>query len=210
MGIFSGLGGIGEQRIFMSARKLIETSQKGSRMFDQVVAGSLDIEKIHALKSQSYDDASNLSNSITSGAVSPNLIPDMLSLINLEYKVIDLLFVLAKSFKRHRLDNAVHRRYITDQLVANNRLVARSLEALYAMHTVGKIDEIKKLRNRVKLLEEEGDEIKEDMLSYAYSAKTDYKSFYHMTDLAYLSDDLLDSCEDTAEMVANIMLSIAT
>ena len=210
MGIFSGLGGIGEQKVFINARKLIETSQKASRMFDQAVTGSLDMEKIHALKTKSYEEMSSLSNSITAGAVSPNLIPDMLGLISIEYNTVDLIFVLARSFRRYRLASAVHRRYVTDQLVANNRLVARALASLYIMHTVGRADEIKRLRNRVRLFEEEGDEIKEDMLNYAYSSKTDFKSFYHMSNIAYLSDDVLDSCEDTAEMIANIMLSIAT
>ena len=210
MGVFPNLTGIGEQKVFVSARKLISNSQKSSRLFEEILSGSVNLDKLHELKSQSYEELFNLSNSITSGGVSPNLIPDLLQLLVLEYRIMDMIFVLSRSFARYRLKNPSQRRYVVEKLRANNELVSKAIAEIYIMHTVDRLDEIKRLRSRVKLIEEEGDEIKEDMLNYAYNTKTDYKTFYHIINLAYISDDVLDSCEDAADMLMNIMLSIAT
>lgn len=210
MGFLSDMSKIGEQKVFLSTRKLISNSQSASRMLDRVLRGSSNIDKIHALKSNSYEEVFNLSNSITSGAIAPNVIPDMLQLINLEYNIVDMIFILARSLTRYRIKNAAQRKYVTERINATNELVAKALAAIYIMHTEDRLDNIKRLRSQVKLIEEQGDEIKEEMLSYAYSSRMDFKTFYHITNLAFVSDDVLDSCEDTADMLLNIMLAIVT
>ncbi len=210
MGIISSINGIGEQKVMLDSRKLMGTAQKGSRMLEKVLKGDQNLDRLHELKSQSYEEVFNLSNSITSGAISPNLIPDMLQLIGLEYKVVDMIFVLSRSLTRYRIRNPGAKRYVNEKISASNELVAKAISAIYLMHTEDKIDSIKRLRNQVKLIEEQGDEIKEDLLKYAYGKKMDYKEFYHVTNLAYISDDVLDACEDAADMLMNIMLAIAT
>ena len=210
MGIFPRLTEVGEQRVLIETRKLIGNAQKASKQLCGIVDGSSDLEKIHELKSSSYEEVVKFSNTITSGAVSPNVIPDMLQLVGLEYNIIDMVFVLSRSFTRYRLSNPVQRRFVKGKIAATNALAEDALSVLYAMHSAGRIDDIKRMRSRVKLLEEEGDEIKEEMLNYAYNAKTGFKTFYHIINLAYIADDVLDSCEDTADMLMNIMLSVAT
>ncbi len=210
MKIFSGLGGIGEEKLIGNMRKIIGHAQDASGLFDSIIRGSGGQAELHEIKRSTYEEAFSLSNSITSGAIAPNLIADMLQLVRLEYKIVDMVFVAARSFNRYRIRDAAARRYVSGRLAALNRLVGKSLGLLYKMHAVDSLAKIRELRNEIKLIEEEGDEIKEALLSYAYKTSLGFKSFYEIVDLAYLSDDVLDSCEDTADMLMNIMFSIMT
>lgn len=210
MSILSGLGGVGEERILLEARVIIANSQKASRLLGTAAEGAPGLDEMHALKTKSYEEVLRLSNSVTSGAVAPNLIPDMLRLFGLEYKIVDMLFVLARSQTRYKLRNAAARRYVAGRIAATNGLAVQALASIYTMHTEDRLERVKRLRNGVRLIEEEGDEIKEALLSYAYNSRQDFKAFYHIIDLAYLADDVLDSCEDAADMLMSIMLSVST
>ncbi len=210
MKLFSNLDGIGEKELFGSTRKIISHAQRAVELLDAVIRGSKDFTKMHELKKRSYEEVVRLSNSITSGTISPNLISDMLELLKLEYKIVDIIFVLGRSATRYRIGDAKSRRYLESRLLENNRLVSEALATIYGMHTEESLDRIRNLRKEVKEIEEQGDDIKEDMLNYAYSAKLDFKSFYHIQNLAYLSDDILDSCEDAADMIMNIMFSVVS
>ena len=65
-------------------------------------------------------------------------------------------------------------------------------------------------RTEIEKYERKVDDVKDAMLNYAYAAKLNYKQFAHTTDIAYLGDNILDSCEDSADRLLGIMLSIAT
>ena len=210
MKLFSNFNGIGEKELFESTRRIISHAQRASELLDGVIRGSGDFTKMHDIKRRSYEEAVRLSNSITSGTISPNLISDMLELLKLEYKIVDMIFVLGRSAARYRMGDAKARRYLESKLLENNRLVSEALDTLYGMHSEDRLDRIRKARKEVKEIEERGDEIKENLLNYTYASKLDFKSFYHIQNLAYLSDNILDSCEDTADMIMNIMFSVVS
>ena len=210
MRIFSGLAEVGEQKVLIQMRKLISNAQNASKLLYGVLDGSSSLERIHELKSESYEEVVNFSNTITSGAVSPNVIPDMLQLVELEYKITDMIFVLARSFTRYKLINPAQNKFVRLKIKATNELAEKALGVLYDMHSAGRIEDIKRMRGKVRIIEEEGDEVKEEMLNYAYSTKTDFKAFYHLINLSYISDDVLDNCEDTADVLMNIVISVAT
>ncbi|MEM3839141.1 MAG: hypothetical protein QXF01_01005 [Candidatus Micrarchaeaceae archaeon] len=210
MKIFSVFGGIGEQKALLEALKLIANAQSAGELLVQILKGSSQLDQLHSLKTQSYEAVVELLNKVTSGAVAPSIIPYMLRLVGLEYNITDMIFVLARSSCRYKIRDSREREYLKMELIENNNLVLKALSLIYKMHTADKIAEVKALRNQVKLIEEEGDEIKERMLNFAYKSKGDFKSFYHITNLAYLSDDVLDRCEDTADTLMNIIVSVAT
>ncbi len=207
---FFGLFEVGEREVFDKARKVIEHSKKANVLLLKIIKGSRDIYPMRRIEKESDDEVFDISNSITSGAIAPNLIDDMLAFVNREDSIVDNIYNLSRALVRYRSGNKAANRYITAKLVASNKLISDALNLLYKMHSLDRIDDIKKLRIEVQRIEEEGDEIKDEMLTYAYRSNIDFKTFDHITSLAYLTDDVLDSCQDSSDMYMSIMLSILT
>ena len=69
---------------------------------------------------------------------------------------------------------------------------------------------MRELRHRIKAIENKGDAVRDSLLDYAYKANVGFKGFYHITDLAYLYDDILDDCEDSSDIFMSIVLALAT
>lgn len=61
---------------------------------------------------------------------------------------------------------------------------------------------------KIKALEREGDSLKDSLLDFAYTSGLSFKTFYHIIEAAHLADDILDGCEDSADVFMGIMLSI--
>ena len=72
------------------------------------------------------------------------------------------------------------------------------------------IVKIRAFRREIELLEQDCDDIKDALLDYEYKASMDYKTFLHIQEVAHKADNILDSCEDSADMFLSIMLSIMT
>ncbi len=201
---------IGEQDIFIRARQMVKRSEVAIGMLDRVINESGGINGIAELKANSYLDMLDISKSITSGAIAPNLITDMLTLISLENNMVDTIFNVARSFDRFTIPETAARRFFKERILQASTLMHSSLDLLYKLHTISNVQKMRKYQQEISRMEEEGDEIKESMLSYAYNSRIAFKSFYHITNLAYLSDNVIDMCEDIADMYVSIMLSIAT
>jgi uncharacterized protein Yka (UPF0111/DUF47 family) len=201
---------IGEQEMFLRTRRMIRRAETSVNLLDKVIGGSGDVSRIAEIKEESYLDLLDISKSITSGAIAPNLITDMLSLISLENDIVDTIFNVARSLVRFKVSDSQSKKFMTNSLKEASALMHSALGILYRLHGTSDFSEMRKYQQEISRIEEEGDEVKERMLSYAYNSRTDFKTFYHLINLAYLSDNVLDACEDIADMYVSIMLSIAT
>ena len=204
--IFNG----GEQGIIKRSKVIAEHAKKANALMLQVISGKRDISGIRRLERLSDSELFNLTNSVTSGAIAPNLIDDVIRFLNTEDDIVDNIFNLSRAVIRYDGGSPAMRKYLNSNLSKFNLFTDRALGLLIEMHSAERISEMRKFRTEIEKYERKVDDVKDAMLNYAYVARLNYKQFAHITDIAYLGDNILDSCEDSADRLLGIMLSIAT
>ena len=78
------------------------------------------------------------------------------------------------------------------------------------MYAQGNVGTLRTLREAIENLEETVDGIKDGLLDFAYTESADFRSFYHIIQVARLADNILDGCEDSADALLTIISSIIT
>lgn len=212
MGFFKNLMGEGSEReLFGRSAGIVRHAQKASGYLDSVVRGKPGmVERIRLLKGESGRQVFELSNSISGGAIAPNLIDDFMRFVYKEDQIVDNIFILARAMSRYKIRDRRAAAEVRAKMLRTMRILESTLNALLKMHDAETTDEARKLRIEIERFEHEDDELKESLLDLAYGRKLDYKDFYQVTNVAYLSDDIIDSCKDSSDMLLGIMLAILT
>ena len=169
-----------------------------------------DIANIRRLEQRADDEKFRIANVITSGAVAPNVLDNMLSLLGHHDDIVNAIYNLARELSRYGVRDEEEDRYIRAQVVEVSRLVDSALGTLLEMYGQADVMKLRTLRQTIERLEETGDAIKESMLDRAYATSTAFQPFYHMIQVAYLADSILDGCEDSADALLTIVSSIIT
>ena len=204
------LDGKSESQIMERGKKIIGYAATANKLLVKIIKVSNNLEEIKEIEKLADNEVFEASNSVTSGAIAPNLIDDMIRFLNMEDDIIDTMFNLARAIVRSRGKNRPTDRYVNARLLELAGLTNSALTLLYEMHKIERLSDARKYRVKIESVEQQGDNIKDSMLDYAYSNKMDFKSFYYMQNVAYLADDILDGCEDTADMIVSIVRSILT
>ena len=210
MGIISRIFEAGEKKIIDRSVAIIDIALKSNRILGEIIKKSERSGAIRSLDNKADSESFALSNLIISGAIAPNLINSMIALVHREEEIVDSVFNLSRHLLRYELKSREYARYMGKSLVEMNLLADSAIKLLHKMHETDDIRKLKGLRHRIKALENDGDVIKDAMLDFAYSSKAGFKDFYFIIDAAYLSDDILDSCEDASDIFISIMTSIIT
>ncbi|MGC8676422.1 MAG: DUF47 domain-containing protein [Candidatus Micrarchaeia archaeon] len=199
----------GEESILRRFNTIIELAMKANREI-LFVPKTKDISKVRDIEKNSDEVVFNIANLITSGGVAPNLIDDLLQLADLEDSIVDSLYNLSRELVRYTTKNAVARTKLAEAFSKSNELSARALELMHKMQSSDSVSEIKGLRSEIERIEEKGDEIKDALFDFAYGSEIDFKTFYHVFEVAHLLDDVLDNCEDSADMYLTVISSLLT
>ncbi len=199
-----------EHDVFARTKIIIDHAASANKLLVETINGENNIDTIHEIERLADKEVFEITSSITSGAIAPNLIDDMMQFVNMQDDIVDTIFNLSRTIVRFRKTKKEMDSFTKSKLLDLSELTNSALVLLYEMHKVNTLAEAQRLRSKIKLVEQKGDELKDALLEYAYSAKLDFKSFYYVQDVAYLSDDVLDRCEDTSDMIASIMRSIIT
>ena len=176
------------------------------------------IEKMHAvrdLEKKSDEVAFKLSEEITSGAVSPNILDDLIQCCprcrrHSRYVLLPQPGAGSNGqIKTCRFQLHQEADWIT--LFENMlNLADQSLSKLKQALTSSSVPEILQLRKEIETLEENGDDVKDagfDKL-YAYAGNMHFLQFYTYSELLHKSDDVLDGCEDLSDLIVSIVTSI--
>ncbi len=204
------LDGKSESHVMERGKKIIGHAFAANKILIKIINGSDDLEEIKRIEKLADIEVFEITNSVTSGAIAPNLIDDMIRFINMEDDIVDTMFNLARAIVRSRGKDKATDRYVKSRLLELTVLTNSALVLLYEMHKIERLAEARKYRLKIEAVEQDGDGIKDSMLDYAYSKKMNFKSFYYIQNVAYLADDILDGCEDTADMIMSIVRSILT
>lgn len=204
------LDGSSENDVFDRSKMIIDYASSANKILVKIINGSEKLDNIHEIEHLSDKEVFEIANSVTSGGIAPNLIDDMIQFINKEDDIVDIIFNLSRAIVRYRKTKKDMDRFTKAKLLALTELINSALVLLYEMHKVDTLSGARRLRTKIKIIENHGDELKDALLDYAYEARLNFKSFYYVQSVAYLSDDILDACEDTSDMIVSIMRSVIT
>ncbi|MGE5533222.1 MAG: DUF47 family protein, partial [Bacillota bacterium] len=156
-----------------------------------------------------------LNEEITSGAISPNIINELIDCVHLADNIVDLFFYLSRELSRMSKVEATSfasSREIEWTKVYSDMLALadQSLVKLQQMLSIGKASRILQLRKEIESLEEQGDDIKDSGFDKLYQAATrlHFLQFYHYSEMLHKCDDILDNAEDLSDAIVATVSSI--
>ncbi|MEM0094608.1 MAG: DUF47 family protein [Candidatus Micrarchaeaceae archaeon] len=196
-----------DEKILKENIKIIEIAIKANRLLIGTINSYKNGNEIRDLEKKSDREEFKIANAISSGAIAPNLIDNMIEMLDKEDSIVDSIYNLSREIMRYRPKNNISA-YCKKNLLLINGLADEALGYLKKMESEDDIDAISSQRMKIEAIEEAGDEIKDKMFDYAYKRTMDFKEFYHMIELAHKADDILDNCEDAADAFMTIMSSI--
>lgn len=217
-----GILAIGEENIFKELSEIIAISQQTVILVKDMVKASYDekvlsknMQSVRELEKRSDELAFNIREDVTSGAISPNILDNLLECINTADDIIDLCYYISREFNRmaktHSIDlNTYQEAELEGVYERLYNLAETSLQKLKTMLSTSDESEIARLRKEIEDIEEQGDEVKDKGFDKLYSIapKLTYLQFFHYSEVLHKSDDILDSCEDVSQLIIAVVTSI--
>ncbi|MGC8538845.1 MAG: DUF47 family protein [Candidatus Micrarchaeia archaeon] len=207
--LFKKLLSGGEERIIGESTRILRIGIEATDILKSGASMGTKLEKVRNLEKLSDNVVFGLSKEITSGGVAPNLIDNLLELINTEDNIIDSLYNLTRELSRYEIREKGINAQIQAELGSFIDLAGQALQILIKMETSDDLYRMGRYRAEIEKVEESGDEIKDSMFDFAYhKPNINFKTFYHIFQIAHMSDDVLDNCEDASDSFLTIMSSI--
>jgi uncharacterized protein Yka (UPF0111/DUF47 family) len=200
----------GEESLLKECSAILRIAREANAAIRTPAPGTPDVANMRRLEQKADDEKFRIANVITSGAVAPNALDSMLSLLAHHDDIVNAIYNLARQLNRYGVRHDEEDRYIRAQVAEVSRLVDSALDTLLEMYGQTDVTTLRTLRQTIEQLEETGDAVKEGMLDRAYAMSTTFQSFYHTIQVAHLADSILDGCEDSADALLTIVSSIVT
>ena len=213
---------LGERNIFGELSQIISVAAQANTILKVMFkdccnsqALTANMHAVRALEKKSDAIAFKLNEDITSGAISPNLIDDLIESTHLADNIVDIIFYLSRELSRmakaNITDLELHQEVECAEVYMRLlNLVDQSLPKLQLMLSTGSVPQILQLRTEIEAIEETGDDIKDAGFDKLYSMASDlhFLQFYHYSEMLHRSDDILDTCEDLSDVLVSIVTSI--
>ena len=221
MKIFKGILVVGERNVFSQLTQIVAIAREANTLVYNMFKSDYKEEKLNEimhevqlLEKKSDEIAFKISEDITSGAISPNIIDNLLDIVQTADDIVDLYYYLSREL--YRMAKAYDAGYDLEQAdwdsVYENMLdlAEKSLSKLKQALASSNMGEILALRKDIEDLEEQGDDIKDQGFDRLYSIapKLHYLQFSHYQELLHKCDDVLDSCEDFSDLIVSVVTSI--
>jgi hypothetical protein len=213
---------VGEKNIFRELVQIIAIAEEASAVLSETInkdqnEATLDkgMQAIRLLEKNSDDIAFKVSEDITAGAVSPNIVDNLLESAHIADDIVDIYYYQSRELLRmykakspysEALEEKEWFSLFKDML----ELADKALSKVKQILSISDLTEILELRKEVEAVEEQGDDIKDKGLDWLYRQAPDmhYLQFYHYSELLHKFDDILDSCEDLSDLLVSIITSI--
>ena len=216
-----GIFVVGEKNIFIELTQIIDIGTESNTLASSTF--SLDFKEkdvtdamhnMQTLERKSDEIAFKISEDITSGAISPNIIDDLLRSVQVADDIVDLYYYLIR--ERDRMEKVYSvgfemKRPGWDSVYVNILALAeKSLSKLKQALSSSSLAEILGLRKEIETIEEQGDVLKDEGFDRLYNMTPNlhYLQFYHYSELLHKCDDVLDSCEDLSDLIVAVVTSI--
>lgn len=172
------------------------------------------MHSVQLIEKKSDEIAFKISEDITSGAISPNIIDDLLECVQVADNTVDVYYYISREL--NRMSKAYASGFELQEAdwdsVYENMLdlAEKALIKLNQALSTSNVTEILQLRKEIEALEEQADDVKDQGFDRLYSIapKLHYLQFYHYSELLHKCDDILDSCEDFSDLIVSVITSI--
>jgi hypothetical protein len=213
---------VGEKNIFGELAQIIAIAEEANAVLSETLSedqNELTLDKgmqtIRTLEKKSDDIAFKVSEDITTGAVSPNTLDNLLESVHIADDIVDIHYYqsreLYRMYKaRFPYSEALEEKEWFSLFKDMLDLAHKALSNLKKILSISDLTEILKLRKEVEALEEQGDDIKDQGFDWLYrhAPGMHYLQFYHYSELLHKFDDILDSCEDLSDLLLSILTSL--
>ena len=212
---------VGEKNIFSQLTQIFSIATEANtiltNMFKMGYKEKELTENMHvvqALEKKSDAIAFKISEDITGGAISPNIIDNLLECVQIADNIIDTYYYISRELNRMgRAYSAGFKEHYADwDSVYVNLLALAEKSILYLKQALSSSDisEILRMRKEVEDIEEQGDDIKDQGFDrlYRIAPNLHFLEFYHYQELLHKCDDILDSCEDFSDLIVSVVTSI--
>ncbi|HKW04086.1 MAG TPA: DUF47 family protein [Nitrososphaerales archaeon] len=176
---------------------------------------AIEKEKMKDIEKKSDEIAFQVSMSITNGAISSNILDNLLQCVGIADDIVDSYYFLSREIARMDTVELSSPEGVTSDfnpsLVQLLKLADGAMEILQKLLASSNLQSILELRKAIQALEEEGDNLKDSGFDrlYAVASKMHYLGFNHLSELLHKLDDILDDCEDLSDLVVSIITSIS-
>jgi uncharacterized protein Yka (UPF0111/DUF47 family) len=219
---FKGILVLGERHIFGELSQIIAIASEANAVMkvmftggyeDQVLKQNMII--IRDLEKKADEIAFRLGEDITGGAISPSIIDNLIQCVHVADDIIDMYYYLSRELcrmsKADRKGFTVHQEAEWVEIYESLfDLTDKALERLQEVLKVSSVPQMLELRKEIEVLEGEGDEIKDTGFDKLYSQahQLHFLQFRHYSELLQKCDDILDNCEDLADLVVSVVTAI--
>jgi uncharacterized protein len=214
---------LGEEKTFSEIAGVIQLAKKANPTILRMLGSSCDkavtlecSEDIRTLEKQGDRISFRVKEDIVNGAVSPNVLDNLLSCVELADGILDNYYFASREIKRMMCvrfaDNYQGKVPELDSTFSKMlKLADDAFDLLINILMTKNVNNLSELRNDIQLLEEEGDNIKDSGFDKLYAAAPNihFLQFSHSSELLHKFDDILDSCEDIADLVVEMITSIS-
>jgi uncharacterized protein Yka (UPF0111/DUF47 family) len=211
---------VGEKGVFRELSEIIELAKKANAIITEIIMGDYmakafkdEIESVSSIEKESDDIAFRVSEEITGGAISPNIIDELLESVQHADNIVDHFHNLSRELGRMScavLDNCQIDHEWNTMFKSLLDLAESSLTKLEKLLSTSDMTEILEMRREIQDLEEKGDSIKDAAFDklYATAPKLNYLQFFHYSEVLHLCDDILDESEDLSDSLVEVVTSI--
>ncbi len=212
---------IGERKVFGEVAEIIDTAREAdsiiTAMFVNPRGDSIqqENEKIRLLEKKSDNLSFRIKNEITNGAISSNIIDNLLECVEMADSVMDDFYYISREMNRMRTVDTQKEdgklSVFNEMALSMMKLADQAMELLTRMLKSKDIGEMKEDRKSIEKLEEDGDNIKDAAFDklYGIAPEINFLQFNHVSNMIHKIDDILDGCEDVSDLVLAIATSIS-
>ena len=213
---------VGEKNVFHELSEILDLAGEANLIMTQMLLEGYTgkslteaMQAIRSLEKKSDDTAFKVSQDITSGAVSPNVLDDLLESVQLADTILDTYYNLSRELNRMAKakfpgEEVSQRTDWTPIFEKMLSLAGKAIIEVKRLFATSSLTEMIEVRKQIEALEEEGDDVKDagfDKL-YANAPRMQYLQFFHYSELLHKLDDILDACEDLSDTIVSIVNSI--
>lgn len=213
---------VGEKNIFHELSEILDLAGEANVIMTQMLLERYKgkplteaMQAIRLLEKKSDDAAFKVSEDITSGAISPNVLDDLLGSVQLADTILDTYYNLSRELKRmakakfagEEVNQKTDWAPIFEKMLS---LAGKAITEVKRLFETSSLAEMIEVRKQIEALEEQGDDVKDagfDKL-YANATEMHYLQFFHYSELLHKLDDILDACEDLSDTIVSIVNSI--
>lgn len=212
-----------ETRLFTHLIEHLKLTLKALKILTEIIKEEdLDVsfskvKDIEILEKKGDEIIYNITQNILKGAVTLTVQHNLIGLINTIDDILDTIHFLSKDV--HRIKESFELKEIDKIGIMNDfeyniqhsiKVVEKLKKLLEEAAAGNDIEKIIQLRNEIEELEEKGDEIKDRTMEklYMHGLKLDPVLFMLIRSYIFDIDDIEDSCEDAANMITTVLITL--